>query len=80
MNAAIPFFFSPPSRALRLQCIDVILTLLLKLKMDIQKQDPELNEVTHLVSSLKELHAHIKYEEHADTTVFPLTVCHNQVI
>jgi hypothetical protein len=56
------------------------MTLLLKFKMDIQKQDPELNEGAYLVSSLKELCAHIKYEEHADTTEFPLIVCYNQVI
>jgi len=47
--------------------------------MDIQKQDPELNEGAHLVSSLKELGAHIKYEEHADITAFPLIVCDDQV-
>jgi hypothetical protein len=47
--------------------------------MEIQKQDPELNEGAHLVLSLKELRAHIKYEEHADTTAFPLTVCDDQV-
>jgi len=53
---------------------------MLQSKMDIQKQDPELNEGAHLVSSLKELRAHIKHEEHADTTAFPLIVCDDQVI
>jgi hypothetical protein len=48
-------------------------------KMDIQNQDPELNGA-HLVSSLKDLCVHIKYEEHADTAAFPLIVCYNQVI
>ena len=68
------------SPACAVQCIDVILTLLLKSEMDIQKQDPELNEGAHLVSSLKELCAHIKYEEHPDTTAFSLIVCDDQVI
>ena len=63
-----------------MQCIEVTLTLMLQSKMDIQKQDPELNEGAHLVSSLKELRAHIKHEEHADTTAFPLIVCDDQVI
>lgn len=70
-------FFS--SRALRLQCIDVTLSLLLKPRMDIPKQDSELNEGAHIVSSLKELRARIKYEEHADITAFPLIVCDDQV-
>ena len=48
--------------------------------MEKQKQDPELNEGAQLVSSLKELRAHIKYEERADTTAFPLIVCDDQVI
>jgi hypothetical protein len=48
--------------------------------MDMQKQDPELNEGANLVSSLKELRAHIKHEEHADTTAFPLIVCEDEVI
>jgi hypothetical protein len=73
----IPFF---PSRALRLQCIDVAVTMLFKPKMDIQKQDPELNEGAQVVSSLKEFRARIKYEEHADTTAFSLIVCDDQVI
>jgi hypothetical protein len=54
--------------------------MLFKPKMDIQKQDPELNEGTQVVSSLKELRARIKYEEHADTTAFSLIVCDDQVI
>jgi hypothetical protein len=49
-------------------------------KMDVQKQDPELKEGAHPVSSLNELCVHIKYEEHAETTAFPLIVCYNQVI
>ena len=61
------------------ECIDVTVAMLLKPKMDIQKQDPELNEGAHLVSSLKELRAHIKYEEHADITAFPLIVCDDRV-
>jgi len=48
--------------------------------MDIQKQNPELNEGAQLVSSPKELRAHIKYEEHANTTAFRLIVCDDQVI
>jgi hypothetical protein len=48
--------------------------------MDTQKQDPELNEGPHLVSSLKELRAHVKHEEHADTTAYPQSVCDDQVI
>jgi hypothetical protein len=48
--------------------------------MDVQKQDPELNEGAQLVPPLKELSAHIKYEEHADTTAFPVIVCDDQVI
>lgn len=74
------FFLFPHSGALRLRCIYVTLTLLLKPEMDEQKEDPELNEGAEVVSSLKELRAHIKYEEHADTTAFSLIVCDDQVI
>jgi hypothetical protein len=55
-------------------------SLLLKRKMDLQKEHPELSEGAQLVSSLKELRAHIKYEEQGDTAAFPLIVCDDQVI
>jgi hypothetical protein len=47
--------------------------------MDVQIQRRELNAGALRVSSVKDFCVDIKYEEHADTTGFPLIVCVDQV-
>ncbi|GFG34854.1 hypothetical protein Cfor_12077, partial [Coptotermes formosanus] len=46
--------------------------------MDVQIQRRELNAGALRVSSVKDFCVDIKYEEHADTTGFPLIVCVDQ--